>query len=111
MSLSPVPHPFEPLMVVADQVAADRPDEIDVETAREVFHETATMLHNGLALDGLDDHDAEAVVAGLCVALVDRDPGAAVRALADRVLTEPGALHDPQTVSGSYLVVASILRI
>lgn len=25
------------------------------------------MLHNGLVLDGLDEHDAEAVVAGLCV--------------------------------------------
>ena len=98
-------------MVVADQVAADRPDEIDVETSREIFHEVATTLHNGLALDGLDDHDSEAVVAGLCVALVDRDPGAAVRALADHVLAEPGDLHDPQTVSGSYLVIASLLRV
>ncbi len=26
--------------------------------AREVFLEAATRLHNGLALDGLDDHDA-----------------------------------------------------
>lgn len=111
MSLAPVPFPFEPLMVVADEVAAARPDEVDLETAREIFHETATMLHNGLALDGLDDHDAQAVVAGLCVALVDRDPGAAVRDLARAVLDDPGDLHDPQTVSGSYLVVASILRI
>ena len=92
-------------------MAAERPDEIDVETSREIFHETATMLHNGLALDGLDEHDQQAVVAGLCVALVDRDPGAAVRALAESVLTDPGDLHDPATVSGSYLVVASILRI
>lgn len=111
MTLGPVPHPFEPLMVVADEVAAARPDEIDVETAREIFHETATMLHNGLALDGLDEHDQQAVVAGLCIALVDRDPGAAVRALSDTVLADPGDLHDPATVSGSYLVVASVLRI
>lgn len=111
MTSDPVPHPFGPLMVVADEVAAARPDEIDVETAREIFLETVTLLHNGLALDGLDEHDAAAVVAGLCVALVDRDPGAAVRALADRVLAEPGDLHDPRTVSGSYLVVAAILRI
>jgi len=111
MTLGPVPHPFEPLMAVADEAAAARPDEIDVETAREIFHETATMLHNGLALDGLDAHDQEAVVAGLCVTLVDRDPGASVRALSESVLTDPGDLHDPATVSGSYLVVVSILRI
>ena len=39
--------------------------------AREVFEEAATLLYNGLALDGLDEHDASAVVAGLCVDLVD----------------------------------------
>ncbi len=111
MTLNQVPHPFGPLMAVADEVAAARPDEIDPETAREIFHETATMLHNGLALDGLDEHDQQAVVDGLCVALVDRDPGAAVRARAEATLQDPGDLHDPQTVSGSYLVVASILQI
>jgi hypothetical protein len=35
--------------------------------------EAATLLHNSLALDGLDAHDAGAVVAGLCVDLVAAD--------------------------------------
>ena len=37
-------------------VARARP-EVDPEMAREMFHEAATLLDNGLALDGLDDHD------------------------------------------------------
>jgi hypothetical protein len=41
---------------------------------------TATLLYNGLALEGLDGHDASAVVAGLCIDLVAEDPGVAVRA-------------------------------
>jgi hypothetical protein len=45
-----------------------------------VFHEAATLLYNGLALDGLDGHDASAVVDGLCVDLVAEDPGVAFRA-------------------------------
>ena len=41
------------------------------------------LLDDGLSLDGLDEHDANAVVAGLCHDLVSDDPGAAVRARAD----------------------------
>ncbi len=111
MSVSTVPHPFEPFLVAADEVAAARPDEVDLEMSREVFREAAHLLHNGLALDDLDEHAAQAVVAGLCGALVDPDPGATVRELARTVLESPGDLHDPETVSGSYLVAASILRL
>ena len=79
--------------------------------AREVFHEAATLLHNGLALDGLDAHDADAVVAGLCVDLVAADPGAAVRARSRATLQDPRDLHDPEAVSAAYLIAASILQL
>jgi hypothetical protein len=68
--------PFDQFLATAEAVAKARP-EVDLELAREVFQEVATLLYNGLALDGLDDHDANAVVAGLCVDLVSPDPGAA----------------------------------
>ena len=79
--------------------------------AREVFLEAATLLYNGLALDGLDDNDAAAVVAGLCVDLVAKDPGAAVRARSRTTLDEPAGLHDPEGVSAAYLFSASILQL
>jgi len=79
--------------------------------AREVFHETATLLHNNLALDGLDGHDASAVVAGLCVDLVAKDPGAAVRARSQATLDTPFDLHDPEGVSAAYLIAAAILQL
>ena len=69
---------FEEFLAAAEAVARARP-EVDPEMAREVFHEAATLLDNGLALDGLDAHDTAAVVAGLCADLVAEDPGAAVR--------------------------------
>ena len=102
--------PFDQLLATADAVAAERP-EVDVELAREVFLEAATLLHNGLALDGLDDHDAHAVVAGLCADLVALDPGTAVRTRAEATLTDPGDLHDAQAVSAAYLVSAAILQL
>jgi hypothetical protein len=79
--------------------------------AREVFHEAATLLYNGLALDGLDEHDASAAVAGLCIDLVTADPGAAIRARSRAVLDDPGDLHDPSGVSAAYLVAARILQL
>ena len=91
-------------------MARARP-EVDLELAREVFHEAATLLYNGLALDGLDEHDARAVVAGLCVDLVAEDPGAAVRARSRATLETPGDLHDPQAVSAAYLIAAAILQL
>jgi hypothetical protein len=71
--------PFDQFLATADAVAQARP-EADLEMVREVFHEAATLLHDGLARDGLDGDDARAVVAGLCVDLVAEGPGAAVRA-------------------------------
>ena len=48
-------------MATAEAVARARP-EVDLEMAQEVFHEAATLLHNGLVLDELDDHDVAAVL-------------------------------------------------
>lgn len=107
---SAVDPPFDQLLAAAEAVARDRP-EVDLEMAREVFLEAATLLDNGLALDGLDEHDASAVVAGLCVDLVSADPGAAVRARSRAALEAPGDLHDPEGVAASYLVSATILQL
>jgi hypothetical protein len=102
--------PFDQLLATADAVAKARP-EVDLDMAREVFLEAATLLHNGLALDGLDDHDANAVIAGLCEDLVAADPGAAVRSRAEAVVEAPGDLHDPRGVAASYRVSATILQL
>lgn len=102
--------PFDQFLKTADAVAQARP-EVDLEMAREVFQEVATLLYNGLALDGLDDHDSSAVVAGLCVDLVAADPGAAVRARSRATLEAPGDLHDPEGVSAVYLISAAILQL
>ena len=102
--------PFDQFLATAEAVAKARP-EVDLEMAREVFREAATLLHNGLALDGLDEHDAGAAVAGLCVDLVAEDPGAAVRARSRATLEAPGGLHDPEGVSAAYLIAAAILQL
>jgi hypothetical protein len=110
---STVDPPFDQFLATAEAVARARP-EVDLEMAREVFHEAATLLHNGLALDGLDEHDASAVVAGLCVDLVAPDPGVAVRARSRETLEVPGTsegLHDPEGVSAAYLTAAAILQL
>jgi hypothetical protein len=102
--------PFDQFLATAEAVAQARP-EVDLEVAREVFEEAATLLYNGLALDGLDDHDASAVVAGLCIDLVAENPGAAVRARSQATLDAPGDLHDPQAVSAAYLIAAAIFQL
>jgi hypothetical protein len=103
--------PFsDQFLATAEAVARDRP-EVDLEMAREVFAEAATLLHNGLALDHLDEHDAGAVVAGLCRDLVARDPGAAIRARAQEVLEQPGDLHDREGVSAAYLMAVAIFQL
>jgi hypothetical protein len=110
MAPSTVEPPFDQFLATAEAVAKARP-EVDLEMAREVFREAATLLDNGLALDGLDEHDASAVVAGLCIDLVTKDPGAAVRARSQETLTAPGDLHDPEAASAAYLVAAGILQL
>src|SRR4051794_7500860 len=102
--------PFDQFLATAEAVAKERP-EVDLELAREVFQEAATLLDNGLALDGLDEHDASAVVAGLCVDLVAADPGAAVRARSEATKESPGDLHDPEAVSAAYLIAAAIFQL
>jgi hypothetical protein len=79
--------------------------------AREVFLEAAWLLHNGLALDGLDEHDTDAVVAGLCDALVSADPGSAVRGHSRAALEAPGDLHDPQGVAAAYELATRALQL
>ena len=102
--------PIEAFLAAAEQAARARP-EVDPELAREVMLEAATLLHNGLALDGLDQHDADAVVGGLCSALIAEDPGDAVRARSQSALEETVELHDPKAVSSAYLIAASILQL
>jgi hypothetical protein len=97
-------------LAAAEAVARARP-EVDLELAREVFGEAATLLHDGLALDGLDDHDARAVVDGLCVDLVADDPGAALRARSRTASAHHGDLHDADGVAAAYLVAASVLQL
>lgn len=69
-----VPPPFDQFLATADAVAAERPD-VDLEMAREVFEEVATTLYNGLALDGLDEHDTRVVVAGCASTSCSRTRG------------------------------------
>jgi hypothetical protein len=107
---STVRPPFDQFLATAEAVARARP-EVDLEMAREVFLEVATMLDNGLALDELDEHDAEAVVAGLCIDLVAPDPGAAVRARARATSESPGDLHDPEAAWAAYLTAAGLLQL
>src|SRR6478735_995852 len=98
---SNVEPPFDQFLATAEAVARERP-EVDVELAREVFLEAATLLDNGLVLDDLDEHDASAVVAGLCIDLVAQDPGAAIRRRSREVLEAAGDLHAPEGVSAAY---------
>jgi hypothetical protein len=110
MPPSTVGPPFDQFLATAEAVAQERP-EVDLEMAREVFQEAATLLHNSLALDHLDEHDASAVVAGLCVDLVAQDPGAAIRARSQATLKAPGDLHDAEGVSAAYLIAATLFQL
>jgi hypothetical protein len=110
MPSSPFDPPFDQFLATAEELAVSRPD-VDLDLAREVFQEAASLLYNGLALEGLDQHDASAVVAGLCVDLVAPDPGTAVRARTQATLTDPGDLHDPKGVAAAYEIATRILQL
>lgn len=110
MPPSTVGPPFDQFLGTAEAVAQERPG-VDRETAREVVRDAAILLYNGCAPDGLDEHDASAAVAGLCLDLVAEDPGSAVRARSQGALADPGDLHDPEGVSAAYLAAASILQL
>jgi hypothetical protein len=107
MATIPTHPPYDLLLAQADVVAAARAD-VDPDMAREVFAEAATLLHDGLVLDGLDEHDARIVVEALCEDLSAADPGAAIRARADATLTEPGALHDAEEAWSAYLTTVQL---
>lgn len=110
MAHQPFDPPYDHLLATAERVARERPD-VDRDLALEVFEEAATLLHNGLVLDDLDDHDARAVVAGLCDDLISPDPGAAVRERAAAIREEPGDAHDPDGVRAAYLTAAAIMQL
>ncbi|MBD3925540.1 hypothetical protein IEZ26_12965 [Nocardioides cavernae] len=107
MPSTPPPGILEPFLAAADAAASSRPD-VDAETARELMAEAASMLHDSLALDHLDEHDLPQVVAALAADLTAVDPGAAVRDRAAAAGDDP-ALHDPDGVRGAYLVVVQVL--
>src|SRR5687767_3799390 len=110
MSATPPAHLLDPFLAAADAVARER-EGVDAETARELMGEAATLLHNSLALDDLDEHDLEVVVAGLASALVSEDPGDAVRSRAAAVGEDEPDLHDAVGVRAAYLVSASVLQL
>ncbi len=109
-STGPPPPFLDQFLAAAESVARARP-EVDVEIARELLAEAAVMLHDGLAFDGLDEHDTDAVVGFLCLDLVAVDPEAAVRTRSRTVVEAPGDLHEPDAVARSCLIAASILRL
>jgi hypothetical protein len=106
----PTHPPYDHLLATAEWVADARP-EVDRDMAREVFAEAATLLHDGLVLDDLDEHDASAVVTGLCLDLVSPDPGAAIRERAAALTDEPGDLHDPASVARCYGIVVRLFQL
>lgn len=97
-------------MATADSLARSRPD-VDADMAREVFSEAAELLHNGLVLDGLGEHDTQAVVAALCDDLATSDPGAAIRASAQRATAHPSGFDDPPAVAAAFLGAAQVLQL
>ena len=110
MPPGPLDPPYDRLLATAEEVAEARP-EVDLEMAREIFLEAATLLHDGLVLDELDEHDAGAVVAGLCADLVAPDPGSAIRARAQATRDDPGDVNDPEGVWAAYLTAASTFQL
>jgi hypothetical protein len=92
----------------ASAVAAARP-EVDLETARELMDEAATMLHNSLALDSLSATDAAVVVRHLAADLTAVDRSTAVLARSLAVAEDPSGLDEPGIVAETYLVCAAVL--
>ncbi|GAA2736386.1 hypothetical protein GCM10009867_20960 [Pedococcus aerophilus] len=98
---------FDRFDQTAVAVVQARP-EADPTMIKEIFEEAATLLHNGIALDHLDDHDADIVIAGLCIALSDADVTTALLTLFYAATDEPDGLHDP---AGAALAYENVLRI
>jgi hypothetical protein len=75
---------------------------------QDIFDEAATMLHDGLAFDHLDGHDADIVISELCAALTDVDPTTALLTRFYAATDQPTDLHDP---TGAALAYENALRI
>ena len=105
MPFSPHDPPYDLLMAAAERQADNRSD-VDREMAREVYAEAAALLHNGLVLDALDDHDARLVVGWLADDLAATDPGEAIRARARAA--EQTDLHDSGAAADALLVTAAL---
>lgn len=101
---------FDRFAATGAEVAAARP-QVDPAMIEEIFGEAATLLHNGLALDHLDDHDAQVVVPELCSALADADPTTALMSRFYAATETPDGLHDPVGVALAYENVLRILQL
>jgi hypothetical protein len=101
---------FDRFAATAVAVAKARP-QVDPAMIREIFDDAATMLHNGLAIDHLDDHDAQIVVSELCAALTDADPTTALMTRFYAAIEEPATLHDAIGVALAYENVLQILQL
>ncbi len=101
---------FDRFAVTGAEIAKARP-QVDPAMIEEIFDEAATLLHNGLALDHLDGHDAQVVVPELCLALADADPTTALMARFYAATEAPAGLHDPVGVAEAYENVLRILQL
>lgn len=101
---------FDQFADTALAVAKARP-QVDPAMVQEIFDEAATMLHNGLALDHLDEHDAHVVIPQLCTALTDADPTTALMTRFYAATDNPADLHDPIGVALAYENVLGILQL
>ncbi|MET3963269.1 hypothetical protein ABIE44_003203 [Marmoricola sp. OAE513] len=99
----------EPFLAAAEEAARVRP-EVDLDLACELMEEAATVLYNGLALEGLDEHDTAVVAAHLATDLTAVDPAAAVLARSQEIDVSE-TVHDPEAVVASYLIAAAMLRL
>lgn len=101
---------FDRFGETAAAVVKARP-EVDPAMVHDIFDEAATMLHNGLALDHLDGHDADIVISELCVALTDVDPTTALLTRFYAATDQPTDLHDPTGAAVAYENALRILQL
>ena len=101
---------FELFAKGADAVARVRP-KVDHAVARELLLEAATMLHNGLVLDELDDDDYATTVADLAADLTALDPAAAARRRVQETRGDTARFHDPAAVVAAHLSAMAVLRL
>ncbi|WP_270888924.1 hypothetical protein [Pedococcus sp. 5OH_020] len=101
---------FDRFGETAVAVGKTRP-QVEPAMIHDIFDEAATLLHNGLAMDHLDDHDADIVISELCVALTDADVTTALLTRFYAATDKPEDLHDPTGVAMAYENVLRILQL